>query len=60
MNYSGYFLIVSDYINWGKIIFWRSGGSGQVPYSLEITDLDPLIGLIFERAINQTEYPARF
>ena len=59
MNYSGYFLIVSDYIKWAKLNNipvgpGRGSGAGSlVAYSLEITDLDPIeFGLIFERFLN--------
>ena len=59
MNYSGYFLIVSDYIKWAKqnnipVGPGRGSGAGSlVAYSLEITDLDPIeFGLIFERFLN--------
>ncbi len=59
MNYSGYFLIVSDYIKWAKknnipVGPGRGSGAGSlVAYCLDITDLDPLeFGLIFERFLN--------
>ena len=59
MNYSGYFLIVSDYIKWAKnnnipVGPGRGSGAGSlVAYSLDITDLDPIeFGLIFERFLN--------
>ncbi|OUW49191.1 MAG: DNA polymerase III subunit alpha [Candidatus Pelagibacter sp. TMED196] len=59
MNYSGYFLIVSDYIKWAKLNDipvgpGRGSGAGSlVAYSLDITDLDPIeFGLIFERFLN--------
>ncbi len=59
MNYSGYFLIVSDYIQWAKknnipVGPGRGSGAGSlVAYSLDITDLDPIeFGLIFERFLN--------
>lgn len=59
MGYNGYFLIVQDFINWGKsqgIIFGPGRGSAAgsiVAYSLNITDLDPLhYGLLFERFLN--------
>ncbi len=59
MNYSGYFLIVSDYIKWSKknnipVGPGRGSGAGSlVAYSLDITDLDPIeFGLIFERFLN--------
>ena len=59
MNYSGYFLIVSDYIKWAKknnipVGPGRGSGAGSLAaYSLDITDLDPIeFGLIFERFLN--------
>ena len=59
MNYSGYFLIVSDYIKWAKknnipVGPGRGSGAGSlVAYSLDITDLDPIeFDLIFERFLN--------
>ena len=59
MNYSSYFLIVSDYIKWAKKNFipvgpGRGSGAGSlVAYSLDITDLDPIeFDLIFERFLN--------
>lgn len=59
MGYNGYFLIVQDFINWGKsqgIIFGPGRGSAAgsiVAYSLNITDLDPLkYDLLFERFLN--------
>ncbi len=59
MNYNAYFLIVQDFINWGKdrgIIFGPGRGSAAgsiVAYSLNITDLDPLkYDLLFERFLN--------
>ena len=59
MGFSGYFLIVSDFIQWGKdkgIIFGPGRGSGAgsiVAYGLRITELDPLeYGLLFERFLN--------
>lgn len=59
MGYNGYFLIVQDFINWGKsqgIIFGPGRGSAAgsiVAYALNITDLDPLhYGLLFERFLN--------
>ena len=48
MGYNGYFLIVQDFINWGKsqgIIFGPGRGSAAgsiIAYALNITDLDPL------------------
>ncbi len=59
MGYEGYFLIVQDFINWGKnkgIIFGPGRGSAAgsiIAYALNITDLDPLkYGLLFERFLN--------
>jgi len=59
MGYNGYFLIVQDFINWGKdrgIIFGPGRGSAAgsiIAYALKITDLDPLVyGLLFERFLN--------
>ncbi|MDB5165898.1 MAG: dnaE [Candidatus Saccharibacteria bacterium] len=59
MAYNGYFLIVQDFINWGKsqgIIFGPGRGSAAgsiVAYALNITDLDPLkYDLLFERFLN--------
>ncbi len=59
MNYSGYFLIVADFIQWAKaqgipVGPGRGSGAGSlVAYALTITDLDPIrFGLIFERFLN--------
>lgn len=59
MGYNGYFLIVQDFINWGKqrgIVFGPGRGSAAgsiVAYALNITDLDPLkYDLLFERFLN--------
>ncbi|MDC3082409.1 DNA polymerase III subunit alpha [Candidatus Pelagibacter sp.] len=59
MNYSGYFLIVSDYIKWAKdnnipVGPGRGSGAGSlVAWCLSITDVDPLkFNLIFERFLN--------
>ena len=59
MGYEGCFLIVQDFINWGKsqgIVFGPGRGSAAgsiVAYALNITDLDPLkYGLLFERFLN--------
>jgi len=59
MGYSGYFLIVQDFINWGKdrgIIFGPGRGSAAgsiVSYAVRITELDPLkYDLLFERFLN--------
>ena len=59
MGYNGYFLIVQDFINWGKnqgIIFGPGRGSAAgsiVSYAIRITELDPLkYDLLFERFLN--------
>jgi DNA polymerase-3 subunit alpha len=59
MGYSGYFLIVSDFIKWSKandiaVGPGRGSGAGSVvAWALTITDLDPLrFGLFFERFLN--------
>ncbi len=59
MGFPGYFLIVSDFINWAKnngcpVGPGRGSGAGSlVAYSLNITDLDPLrYNLLFERFLN--------
>jgi DNA polymerase-3 subunit alpha len=59
MNFAGYFLIVSDYINWAKsnnipVGPGRGSGAGSlVAWCLSITDLNPIrFGLIFERFLN--------
>ena len=59
MGFPGYFLIVADFINWGKengvpVGPGRGSGAGSlVAYSLRITDLDPLqYALLFERFLN--------
>lgn len=59
MGFNGYFLIVQDFINWGKnkgIIFGPGRGSAAgsiVSYSLKITEIDPLLyNLMFERFLN--------
>lgn len=59
MGFNGYFLIVQDFINWGKdqgIVFGPGRGSGAgsiVAYGLRITELDPLkYTLLFERFLN--------
>ena len=59
MKYSGYFLIVSDYIRWSKknnipVGPGRGSGAGSlVAYCLDITDVDPIeFDLIFERFLN--------
>ncbi|MFT4077209.1 MAG: DNA polymerase III subunit alpha [Asticcacaulis sp.] len=59
MGFPGYFLIVSDFIKWGKshdipVGPGRGSGAGSlVAWALAITDLDPLrFGLLFERFLN--------
>ena len=59
MGFSGYFLIVADFINWAKdngipVGPGRGSGAGSlVAYSLGVTDLDPLhYDLLFERFLN--------
>lgn len=58
-NYSGYFLVVSDFIRWAKnkgIPMGPGRGSAAgslVAYCLDITDADPIRhGLLFERFLN--------
>ena len=59
MGFAGYFLIVSEFIQWAKgqgipVGPGRGSGAGSVAaWSLTITDLDPLrFGLLFERFLN--------
>jgi DNA polymerase-3 subunit alpha len=59
MGFPGYFLIVADFINWGKqngipVGPGRGSGAGSlVAWALGITDIDPLrYGLLFERFLN--------
>lgn len=59
MGFSGYFLIVWEFINWAKehgipIGPGRGSGAGSiVAYAMTITDIDPIrFGLIFERFLN--------
>jgi len=59
MGFNGYFLIISDFINWGKdkgIVFGPGRGSAAgsiIAYSLKITEIDPLnYDLLFERFLN--------
>jgi DNA polymerase-3 subunit alpha len=58
-GFAGYFLIVSDFIQWAKnegipVGPGRGSGAGSlVAYSLKITDIDPIeYNLLFERFIN--------
>lgn len=59
MGFNGYFLIISDFINWGKdqgIVFGPGRGSAAgsiISYGLKITELDPMkYDLLFERFLN--------
>ncbi len=59
MAFSGYFLIVADFIQWAKrqgipVGPGRGSGAGSLAaYALTITDLDPIrFGLLFERFLN--------
>ena len=59
MGFSGYFLIVQDFIRWAKeqhipVGPGRGSGAGSlIAYSIGITDIDPLRwGLLFERFLN--------
>lgn len=59
MGYNGYFLIVQDFINWGKdngVIFGPGRGSAAgsiVSYAVRITEIDPMkYNLMFERFLN--------
>lgn len=59
MGFNGYFLIIWDFIAWGKnqgIIFGPGRGSAAgsiIAYSLNITEIDPLkFDLLFERFLN--------
>ena len=59
MGFDGYFLIIQDFINWGKdrgIVFGPGRGSAAgslISYALKITELDPLTyDLLFERFLN--------
>ena len=59
MGFSGYFLIVSDFIKWAKahgvpVGPGRGSGAGSmVAWAMSITDLDPIrFGLLFERFLN--------
>lgn len=61
-NYSNYFLVVSDFVRWGKFIaeppvptgFGRGSAAGSLlAFALDITDPDPIKhGLLFERFLN--------
>ncbi|HEX8390642.1 MAG TPA: DNA polymerase III subunit alpha, partial [Candidatus Saccharimonadales bacterium] len=59
MGFNGYFLIIHDFINWGKnrgIIFGPGRGSAAgsiIAYALNVTELDPIkYDLLFERFLN--------
>jgi len=59
MGFNGYFLIVQDFITWGKdkgIIFGPGRGSAAgsiVAYAIRITEIEPLkYKLMFERFLN--------
>lgn len=59
MSFNGYFLIIADFVNWGKdrgIVFGPGRGSAAgsiIAYALNITELDPLAyDLLFERFLN--------
>lgn len=59
MGFSGYFLIVADFIQWARqqdipVGPGRGSGAGSlVAWSLTITDIDPIrFNLIFERFLN--------
>jgi len=59
MGFNGYFLIIADFIGWGKnqgIVFGPGRGSAAssiIAYALKITEIDPLLyDLLFERFLN--------
>lgn len=59
MKFNGYFLIIADFIVWGKsqgIVFGPGRGSAAgsiIAYALKITEIDPLLyDLLFERFLN--------
>ncbi len=59
MGFSGYFLIVADFINWAKqndvpVGPGRGSGAGSlVAFALGVTDIDPIpYALLFERFLN--------
>jgi DNA polymerase-3 subunit alpha len=59
MGFNGYFLIIADFIGWGKkqgIVFGPGRGSAAssiLAYALKITEVDPLkYDLLFERFLN--------
>lgn len=60
MGFSGYFLIVADFVKWAKqndipVGVGRGSGAGSlVAYVLGITEIDPIkYDLLFERFLNQ-------
>ena len=58
MGFAGYFLIVEEFVNWGRehevpVGCRGSGNASLVAFALGITDLDPLeYDLLFERLLN--------
>ena len=59
MGFNGYFLIIADFMNWGKnqgIVFGPGRGCAAgsiIAYALKITEIDPLkYDLLFERFLN--------
>ncbi len=59
MGFPGYFLIVADFINWGKdhdipVGPGRGSAAGSlVAFAIRITDIDPMpYNLLFERFLN--------
>lgn len=59
MGFCGYFLIIADFMHWGKargIVFGPGRGSAAgsiIAYALRITELDPIkYDLLFERFLN--------
>lgn len=59
MGFNGYFLIISDFVNWGKdqgIVFGPGRGSAAgsiIAFALKITEIDPIkYDLLFERFLN--------
>ena len=59
MGFTGYFLIVADFIGWARknnisVGPGRGSGAGSIiAYALQITDIDPLkYNLLFERFLN--------
>ena len=59
MGFNGYFLIIADFVNFGKekgIVFGPGRGSAAgsiISYSLRITEIDPLqYDLLFEKFLN--------